>query len=135
MKVAETNAFNRCFDQVEYQWTGPSPVTIGELAINDYSLVQHTSGYRNSSSKLGIRSVLTCAKDIQFKTLSIPCFRLEFILQRTLGFYFLRTYFPLILIVASSWVSFWLVRTPAGGEIVARVGLGITCCLGMVTDN
>ena len=42
----------------------------------------------------------------------------------------LRTYFPLIIIVASSWVTFWLVNTPAGGEIVARVGLGITCCLG-----
>ena len=66
--MAETNAFNRRFVQVEYQWTGPSPVTIGELAINDYSLVQHTSGYRNSSSKLGTRSVLTCDKDIQFKT-------------------------------------------------------------------
>ena len=68
-------------------------------------------------------------------TLSSPCFRLEFVLQRTLGFYFLRTYFPLVLIVASSWVSFWLVKTPAGGEIVARVGLGITCCLGMVPDK
>ena len=44
-----------------------------------------------------------------------------------------RTYFPLIIIVSSSWVSFWLVNTPAGGEIVARVGLGITCCLG--NDN
>ena len=41
---------------------------------------------------------------------------------------------PLLLIVASSWVSFWLVKTPAGGEIVARVGLGITCCLGKLTD-
>ena len=68
-------------------------------------------------------------------TLSSPCYRLEFILQRTLGFYFLRTYFPLVLIVASSWVSFWLVKTPAGGEIVARVGLGITCCLGMVPEK
>ena len=55
-------------------------------------------------------------------------------MRRTLGFYFLRTYFPLLLIVASSWVSFWLVKTPAGGEIVARVGLGITCCLGKLTD-
>ena len=44
----------------------------------------------------------------------------------------LRTYFPLIIIVASSWVTFWLVSTPAGGEIVARVGLGITCCLGNI---
>ena len=53
--------------------------------------------------------------------------------SRTLGFYFLRTYFPLVIIVTSSWVSFWLVKTPAGGEIVARVGLGITCCLAVVT--
>ena len=32
-----------------------------------------------------------------------------------------------------SWISFWLVKTKAGGEIVARVGLGITCCLAVVT--
>ena len=37
-----------------------------------------------------------------------------------------------MIIVTSSWVSFWLVKTPAGGEIVARVGLGITCCLAVV---
>ena len=46
-----------------------------------------------------------------------------------------RTYFPLIIIVSSSWVSFWLVNTPAGGEIVARVGLGITCCLGKTSSS
>ena len=33
------------------------------------------------------------------------------------------------------WVSLYVqfFRTPAGGEIVARVGLGITCCLAVVT--
>ena len=58
---------------------------------------------------------------------------MKFLFSRTLGYYFLRTYFPLTIIVMCSWVSFCLVKTQYGGEIVARVGLGITCCLAVVT--
>ena len=35
----------------------------------------------------------------------------QFTFQRTLGFYFLQIYIPLTIIVMSSWVSFWLVKT------------------------
>ena len=110
----ELSSFGFTRDELMYEWSGDAPVSIDQLAINDYTFTGLETGVRNMSSKLGHHSVLS----VQFR------------LSRTLGFYFLRTYFPLMIIVTSSWVSFWLVRTPAGGEIVARVGLGITCCLG-----
>ena len=113
----DLSSFGYTWSEVQYSWTGVSAVSIDELAINDYTLMGHSQGSTNITTKLGLRSVLT----------------LQFDLSRTLGFYFLRTYCPLMIIVTSSWVSFWLVKTPAGGEIVARVGLGITCCLAVVT--
>ena len=36
---------------------------------------------------------------------------INFTFDRTLGFYFLQIYIPLTIIVMSSWVSFWLVKT------------------------
>ena len=114
----ELSSFGYTHDEVLYRWTDDAPVSIDQLAINDYTFDGLETGVRNMSSKLGVQSVIF----------------VQFNLSRTLGFYFLRTYFPLMLIVASSWVSFWLIRTPSGGEIVARVGLGITCCLGKIVN-
>ena len=90
----DISSFGYTQDDVVYSWTSPQPVSIGELSINDFILLDYKHGYRNVTTKLGIRSALS----------------LEFHLGRTFGFYFLRTYFPLILIVFCSWVSFWLVR-------------------------
>ena len=56
----------------------------------------------------------------------------QFTFQRTLGFYFLQIYIPLTIIVMSSWVSFWLVKTEKGGEVPARTALGATTVLSIV---
>ena len=42
-------------------------------------------------------------------------------------------YTPLVIIVMSSWVSFWLIKTDKGQETPARTGLGSTTVLAVVT--
>ena len=44
-----------------------------------------------------------------------------------------QIYVPLTLIVCSSWVTFWLVKTEKGTEIPARTSLGATTVLSVVT--
>ena len=42
-------------------------------------------------------------------------------------------YIPLYIIVMSSWVTFWLVKTEKGQETPARTQLGATTVLAVVT--
>ena len=42
-------------------------------------------------------------------------------------------YIPLYIIVMSSWVTFWLVKTDKGQETPARTQLGATTVLAVVT--
>ena len=58
---------------------------------------------------------------------------IDMLKRRLTTLYSCRTYFPLTLIVMSSWVSFWLVKTDKGQEIPARTALGATCTLAVVT--
>ena len=58
---------------------------------------------------------------------------LEFTFKRQKGFFLLQIYVPLTLIVCSSWVTFWLVKTEKGSEIPARTSLGATTVLSVVT--
>jgi len=53
----------------------------------------------------------------------------EFYFVRSMGYYLIHIYIPSCLIVVLSWVSFWLHRDASP----ARVGLGITTVLTMVT--
>ncbi|XP_037312411.2 gamma-aminobutyric acid receptor subunit rho-3 isoform X2 [Pungitius pungitius] len=54
---------------------------------------------------------------------------INFILQRHIFFFMLQTYFPTMLMVVLSWVSFWIDRR----AVPARVSLGITTVLTMST--
>ena len=45
----------------------------------------------------------------------------------------LQVYIPLYIIVMSSWVTFWLVKTEKGQETPARTQLGATTVLAVVT--
>jgi len=109
-------SFGYTSSEIEYSWT-KNPVEVEEFALADYVLMDYSVSKKNMTSKIGEQSIIF----------------LHFQFSRTIGYYFLRTYFPLTIIVMCSWVSFWLVKTKSGGEIVARVGLGITCCLAVVT--
>ena len=66
-----------------------------ELSLAQYVMINWTYGNSFSNMRKGNRSVIY----------------LKFTFQRTLGFYFLQIYVPLTIIVMSSWVSFWLVKT------------------------
>ena len=50
---------------------------------------------------------------------------LRFDLEREIGYFILYVYFPLNLVVACSWVAFWIVKT----DVPARVSLGVTTVL------
>ncbi|TNN37478.1 Gamma-aminobutyric acid receptor subunit delta [Liparis tanakae] len=54
---------------------------------------------------------------------------LRFELRRNRGVYIIQSYMPSILLVAMSWVSFWISQT----AVPARVSLGITTVLTMTT--
>uniref|UniRef100_A0A3Q1JAH4 GABA(C) receptor n=1 Tax=Anabas testudineus TaxID=64144 RepID=A0A3Q1JAH4_ANATE len=54
---------------------------------------------------------------------------INFILRRHIFFFMLQTYFPTMLMVVLSWVSFWIDRR----AVPARVSLGITTVLTMST--
>ena len=68
-----------------------------ELSLAQYVMINWTYGTGNTGvdSRRANRSVIF----------------VQFTFQRTLGFYFLQIYIPLTIIVMSSWVSFWLVKT------------------------
>ena len=91
-------------------------MTVDKLAINDYQLEEVGHSNTTAATQLGPRSVLRL--EIQVSCDWSSCCRplIGWLLQlrRTLGAHLLRTYCPLVLIVASSWLSFWLVSTPAG---------------------
>ena len=50
---------------------------------------------------------------------------LIFDFEREMGHFILGIYFPLNLVVACSWVAFWIVKT----DVPARVALGVTTVL------
>ncbi|XP_031650210.1 gamma-aminobutyric acid receptor subunit delta isoform X2 [Oncorhynchus kisutch] len=58
-----------------------------------------------------------------------PRLSLRFQLRRNRGVYIIQSYMPSILLVAMSWVSFWISQT----AVPARVSLGITTVLTMTT--
>ena len=66
-----------------------------KLSLAQYVMINWTYGDSFVNIRKGNRSVIF----------------LKFTFQRTLGFYFLQIYVPLTIIVMSSWVSFWLVKT------------------------
>ena len=53
----------------------------------------------------------------------------DVIFSRSMGYYMIQVFIPSSLIVVMSWVSFYLDRSSAP----ARVGLGVTTVLTMVT--
>ncbi|XP_055354042.1 gamma-aminobutyric acid receptor subunit beta-3-like [Paramacrobiotus metropolitanus] len=60
-----------------------------------------------------------------------PALQVKFRFQRNFGHHLIQTYLPTVLIVTISWVSFFL----EAGAVPARVSLGITTFLTMITLN
>ena len=55
----DLSSFGYTLSEVDYSWTSETAVSIAELAINDYTLMEHSQGSTNITTKLGLRSVLT----------------------------------------------------------------------------
>ncbi|XP_064535043.1 gamma-aminobutyric acid receptor subunit delta isoform X2 [Pseudopipra pipra] len=66
---------------------------------------------------------------MNFKSGQFPRLSLHFHLRRNRGVYIIQSYVPSILLVAMSWVSFWISQS----AVPARVSLGITTVLTMTT--
>ncbi|XP_030041556.1 gamma-aminobutyric acid receptor subunit delta [Microcaecilia unicolor] len=66
---------------------------------------------------------------MNFKSGQFPRLSLRFHLRRNRGVYIIQSYMPSILLVAMSWVSFWISQS----AVPARVSLGITTVLTMTT--
>ncbi|XP_039223440.1 gamma-aminobutyric acid receptor subunit delta [Crotalus tigris] len=67
---------------------------------------------------------------MNFKSVGrFPRLSLHFYLRRNRGVYIIQSYVPSILLVAMSWVSFWISQS----AVPARVSLGITTVLTMTT--
>ena len=112
----EIGSFGHTSQDLVYKWA-KAPLSMEELSLAQYIMVNWTHGHTTEQLKNGNRSVIF----------------LHFTFDRTLGFYFLQIYIPLTIIVMSSWVSFWLVKTEKGQETPARTGLGATSALAVVT--
>ncbi|KAA0184985.1 hypothetical protein HAZT_HAZT004285 [Hyalella azteca] len=71
----------------------------------------------------------TCQEASQIGNYS--CLVAEFHLQRSVGFHLVQSYLPTILIVAISWVSFWMDVDSVPG----RTTLGVTTLLTVSTKS
>ena len=91
LKVA---SFGHSLTDLVYRWT-EKPATLGDIELSQYHFISLNHGHENSSVRDETRSVVF----------------LTFSFDRAIGFYVLQVYIPLTIIVMSSWVSFWLVRT------------------------
>ena len=60
----DLSSFGYTLSEVDYSWTSETAVSIAELAINDYTLMEHSQGTTNITTKLGPRSVLTFQFDL-----------------------------------------------------------------------
>ncbi|XP_076333144.1 glycine receptor subunit alpha-2-like isoform X2 [Tachypleus tridentatus] len=68
---------------------------------------------------------------LEYSTGNFTCLAVVFNMKRRLGYHLFHTYIPSALIVAMSWISFWI-RPEA---IPARVTLGVTSLLTLATQN
>ncbi|XP_023491718.1 gamma-aminobutyric acid receptor subunit delta isoform X1 [Equus przewalskii] len=125
-------------EDIVYYWSENQEQIHG---LDKLQLAQFTiTSYRFTTELMNFKSVPWCvagqARDVlgpdrggppaagQFPRLS-----LHFHLRRNRGVYIIQSYMPSILLVAMSWVSFWISQA----AVPARVSLGITTVLTMTT--
>ncbi|CAG5133843.1 unnamed protein product [Candidula unifasciata] len=110
-------------DNVMFSWQQNTlPITHdAELALNtelpQFSIVENTTDQCNGT--------------MDVETPKFACIKAYFTLKRDIGYYIIQVYVPSILIVALSWVSFWLDLE----AIPARVSLGVLTVLTLNTHG
>ena len=130
----DIGSFGFTDDEIQYSWDD-TPLSMDEaLELAQYQMISWQNGEKLITVRNGRKSVIY----------------LEFNFRRAIGFYILQVikspgselggelcllqvYIPLYIIVMSSWVTFWLVKTEKGQETPARTQLGATTVLAVVT--
>ncbi|XP_068246212.1 glycine receptor subunit alpha-2-like isoform X2 [Palaemon carinicauda] len=101
-------------DVIKYHWVDDTPIDLpDELEIAQFDLLNFETSETTQHFVTGDFSGLV----------------VQFDLRRQNGYHVLQTYIPTILIVAISWVSFWLDPNAVPG----RVSLGVTTLLTLTT--
>ncbi|XP_040275874.1 gamma-aminobutyric acid receptor subunit delta [Bufo bufo] len=103
-------------EDIIYNWSenqnlihGLDKLELAQFTITDYKFTKEVMNFKSAG---------------QF-----PRLTLRFQLKRNRGMYIIQSYVPSILLVAMSWVSFWISQS----AVPARVSLGITTVLTMTT--
>lgn len=109
--------------EVKLQWESSEPFVLGSDKILTEYLIVDTS--------LKESEIAANTADYQYGDFvgnySVLSFQITF--KRHVGYYLLEYYFPSILIIATSWVSFWL----QADQTPARTTLGVTSMLTFIT--
>eukprot|EP00112_Aurelia_sp_Birch-Aquarium-sp1_P016608 Seg378.25 transcript_id=Seg378.25/GoldUCD/mRNA.D3Y31 product="Gamma-aminobutyric acid receptor subunit beta" protein_id=Seg378.25/GoldUCD/D3Y31 len=111
----EITSFVHNRDFVRLLWDKPPIVEEnGKLPMKEFNIVKYHA----------VEDISTAGRNGEFDSLVV-----QFRFYRFLAYYFLRDFFPCILIVVLSWMTFWIdySSTPA------RVAMGITTVLTIVT--
>eukprot|EP00057_Strongylocentrotus_purpuratus_P011247 XP_011665721.1 PREDICTED: gamma-aminobutyric acid receptor subunit beta-2-like isoform X2 [Strongylocentrotus purpuratus] len=112
---------------------GVNNIEMAQFTLSDYKLIvkmQNFSTEANSSSHVTETGEYSESdRSPHTRRSSYPRLALTFRIKRNVGFFFLQTYLPSILLVMLSWVSFWINHEATS----ARVSLGITTVLTMTT--
>ncbi|EDO34692.1 predicted protein, partial [Nematostella vectensis] len=123
----------------------PHDVQVCEMMLESYGY-QATDVYYRWNSRNSTGDVVYISEDLEMPQFKITNVKLEertniynigphsaliakFTFHRRLGYYMIQTYIPSMLTVTISWFSFWI----SPDSPPARVGLGITTVLTMIT--
>ncbi|KAM7331382.1 hypothetical protein ACRRTK_008090 [Alexandromys fortis] len=114
--MLELESYGYSSEDIVYYWSENQEQIHG---LDRLQLAQFTiTSYRFTTELMNFKSAG------QFPRLS-----LHFQLRRNRGVYIIQSYMPSVLLVAMSWVSFWISQA----AVPARVSLGITTVLTMTT--
>ncbi|XP_033825481.1 gamma-aminobutyric acid receptor subunit delta [Periophthalmus magnuspinnatus] len=114
--MLDLESYGYSSEDIVYHWSesqmhihGLDKLELSQFTITDYRFVTETMNSKSAGR--------------------FPRLSLRFQLRRNRGVYIIQSYMPSILLVAMSWVSFWISQS----AVPARVSLGITTVLTMTT--
>ncbi|XP_038629286.1 gamma-aminobutyric acid receptor subunit delta isoform X2 [Scyliorhinus canicula] len=113
--MLDLESYGYSADDIVYNWSDNQDQIHG---LDEIQLAQYT-----------ITNYYFVTEMTNFKSGQFPRLSLRFQLRRNRGVYIIQSYMPSILLVAMSWVSFWISQS----AVPARVSLGITTVLTMTT--
>ncbi|XP_017322708.1 gamma-aminobutyric acid receptor subunit delta [Ictalurus punctatus] len=114
--MLDLESYGYSSEDISYYWSdsqkhihGLDKLELSQFTITDYSFITEMMNFKSAGR--------------------FPRLSLHFRLRRNRGVYIIQSYMPSILLVAMSWVSFWISQS----AVPARVSLGITTVLTMTT--